>query len=43
MLVRSLSPCRLVLEVRLFPSPLRGFVRWPVVGVRFFLSLAFQG
>ena len=27
-LVRSLSPCRLVLEVRLVPlSPLRGFVR----------------
>ena len=26
-LVRSVSPCRLVLEVRLFPSPLRLF--WP--------------
>ena len=40
-LVRSVSPCKLVLEVRLFP--LRCFVRWPVVGVRFFLPLAFQG
>ena len=43
-LVRSVSPCTLVLEVRLFPSPpLRCFVRWPVVGVCFFLPLAFQG
>ena len=41
-LVKSVSPRRLVLEVRLFP-PLRCFVRWPVVGVHIFLPLAFQG
>ena len=42
-LVRSVSPCRLVLEVRLFPSPLRCFGLLPVVCVHFFLPVAFQG
>ena len=42
-LVWSVSPCRLVLEVRCSLPPLRYFVHWPVVGVRFFLPLAFQG
>ena len=41
--VRSVSPRRLVLEVRSFPSPpgCSGLV--PVVCIRFFLPLAFQG
>ena len=42
-LVRSVSPCRLVLEVHLFPSPPALFWPWPVVCVRFFIPLAFQG
>ena len=42
-LVMSVSPCRLVLEVRLFPSPPALFWPWPVVCVRFFLPLAFHG
>ena len=42
-LVRSVSPCRLVLEVRLFPSPPALFWPWPVLCVRFFFPLAFQG
>ena len=37
-LVRSVSPCRLVLEVHLFPSPLRCFGLLPVVCVRLFCS-----
>ena len=41
-LVRSVSPRRLVLEVRSFPSPLRCFGLLPVIRVRFFLPLAFQ-
>ena len=43
MLVRSVSLRRLVLEVRLFPYPPRCSGLLPVVCVRFFLPLAFQG
>ena len=42
-LVRSVSPCRLVLEVRLFPSPPALFWPWPVVCVRFFSSSCLSG
>ena len=41
--VRSVSPCRFVLEVRSFPPPPALFRPWPVVCVRFSLPLAFQG
>ena len=42
-LVRSVSPCRLVPEVRLFPSPPALFLAVCPSCVRFFLPLAFQG
>ena len=42
-LVRSVSPCRLVQEVRLFPSPPALFLAVCPSCVRFFLPLAFQG
>ena len=43
-LVRSFSPCKLVLEVRLFPSPaLRCFGLLPTVCVRFFSSSCLSG
>ena len=42
-LVRSVSPCRLVLEVRLFPSPPRCFWPFALRVFAFFLPLAFQG
>ena len=42
-LVRSVSPCRLVLEVRLFPSPpCACFGRLPVVCPLFFFLLPFR-
>ena len=42
-LVRSVSPCRFVPEVRLFPSPPALFLAVCPSCVRFFLPLAFQG
>ena len=41
--VRSVSPCRLVLEVRLFPSPPCAVLAVCPSCFRFFLPLAFQG